>query len=752
MCLDVVGFYQQVEQNSRSGQARGLRGLLWGKLSKLLQGLPARNFLLLGADANSVCCSTPGLVGRGVPRTGVRIADPEFMQVIRDQNLTALNTWGKATRQHACTFTHGTTRSQIDFVFTRRATADQQAKRTCPVALDLTPWRLGPKHSPLAGSLPFVAGWVMLPLRAKTNDPPGISIPALRGAFRRDDPILQSEVKPLICTLFREHMDAGSQSIGALNKQILAACASYFPQHKCPKLLRPPPKPESDVQSGIHTLWSLHRQLKVARAAARTRPSLAVSSAAVALQQQYRALKRLSRRARRQRLVHFINLAQAAAQQGKLSEVYRIVRILAPRKTRDHTAIRSPEGHLLSQQQQFAAIRGHFREAYARSEVYEAPAGRAEFQLSQAEVEQAINTLKTGKAVPGQSLPAELWKLCQLEFSQFLHGILQQGADSGHTYPPEVSDCTLALLPKPGKVSKPLGLQDPSSKIFATVLRHRVTEAAQELLASRPQFAYSEGKAIDSAITRVALHCAEVRNLLKHQSLSVHDKRQGRQVAGVCGGAMVSLDLSRAFDQLPRWALQASLEYAQVDGPVIQAIIAVHERCSYTICHGKHTDSVPMRKGVRQGCTLSPSLYAIFTIWVYDRLSSITSAEWASACITLFADDSHLSWLVRSVEDLEFVCTCTRRTIELFQSVGMQINVSKSRIVLRVRGSRAKRWPRACSQHRDLTTAHTPPESPDYGLLRHRCLISELRAANVPTSACHCHADQASVDQSPALR
>ena len=205
-------------------------------------------------------------------------------------------------------------------------------------------------------------------------------------------------------------------------------------------------------------------------------------------------------------------------------------------------------------------------------------------------------------------------------------------------------------------------------------------------------------KAIDSAITRVALHCAEVRKLLKHQSLSVHDKRQGRQVAGVCGGAMVSLDLSRAFDQLPRWALQAALEHAQVDGPVIQAIIAVHERCSYTIRHGKHTDSIPMRKGVRQGCTLSPSLYAIFTIWVYDRLSSITSAEWASACVTLFADDSHLSWLVRSAEDLEFVCTCTRRTIELFQSVGMQINVSKSRIVLRVRGSRAKRWLRLHEQ------------------------------------------------------
>ena len=33
---------------------------------------------------------------------------------------------------------------------------------------------------------------------------------------------------------------------------------------------------------------------------------------------------------------------------------------------------------------------------------------------------------------------------------------------------------------------------------------------------------------------------------------------------------MVSLDLSRAFDQLPRWALQASLEHARVDAAEVK--------------------------------------------------------------------------------------------------------------------------------------------------------------------------------------
>ena len=696
LTLDVIGFYQQVHHAKRGSAADSIRLQHWNKLSKLVHGLPKRNLLLIGMDANSVCDSCQGLVGRGVLRQPNRHADTEFMQLIREHELVLLNTWGRACRSHASTYMHGLVCTQIDFVITRRVTADQTSRATRPIMLDLVPWRLGPKHRPLAGSIPFVAGWA-----AKHNVKPsfsGLNVHALREAFRQGGPLVTECLKPRIEALLEATTDASPGSLTLINRNLMQICVGFFPKTRNSR--KPAPKVGFELaqQQGIHRLWDLHRHLKCLREEARNQNSFVVWKAYEAVQQQYRSLKAQSRAIRRRRLELRIDEAHQAAARHDMSAVYRIIRTLAPKRRHINLTIRSQEGHLLSQRQQFEAIRDFFRAEYDRADDFVEPAPSAVLSLSVAEIQQAIGQLKNNKAVPGDSLPAEIWKLCQESFAVFLHRVLTQGVEEGHAYPREISDCSLALLPKPGKPGKqpgdlrPLGLQDPSSKIYATVLKHKITEQARDLLASRPQYAYSAGRSIDTAITRVARHCAQVRDHLQRSVVSVHDKRQGRRAMGCVGGAMIGLDLSRAFDKLPRWALQASLEHASVDSAVCRAVIAIHERCMYTIKHGPHEDRIAMKRGIRQGCSLSPSLYSIFTIWVFDQLSAITSPEWAQACITLFADDSHLAWLISSQQDLDFACHCIRRTVALFRSVGMDINPSKSTFVLQIKGSTAKRW------------------------------------------------------------
>jgi len=51
--LDIIAGYQHVCEGSGHPQAAANRGHYWDQLSKLLQGLPNRNMVVLGMDANT---------------------------------------------------------------------------------------------------------------------------------------------------------------------------------------------------------------------------------------------------------------------------------------------------------------------------------------------------------------------------------------------------------------------------------------------------------------------------------------------------------------------------------------------------------------------------------------------------------------------------------------------------------------------------------------------------------------------------
>ena len=82
---------------------------------------------------------------------------------------------------------------------------------------------------------------------------------------------------------------------------------------------------------------------------------------------------------------------------------------------------------------------------------------------------------------------------------------------------------------------------------------------------------------------------------------------------------MLSSDLSKAFDCVPRGALIQALQYAGVDAGLRAAILEVHERCRYHISHGRYKGSVYMKTGIRQGCALSPCRKSILTAWLHHK-------------------------------------------------------------------------------------------------------------------------------------
>ena len=363
----------------------------------------------------------------------------------------------------------------------------------------------------------------------------------------------------------------------------------------------------------------------------------------------------------------------------------------------------SLDGHLLRKAEEYDEIYQYFSQAFAATDASPARPGTA-VAPTEAEAQQAVLALKGGKAVPKHSMPADIWKLCSQSMSTHFVQRLENSQQQRILPPQELADCELTLLPKPGKTSRrpkdlrPLGLQDPSAKVYAMVLRQRLLDIVLPRVMASNQYAYFPGKSIDQAIGRVSSFCATVRERIRVGVLSVHQRRQGRHASSCYGGIMLSIDLSRAFDTLTRAALLASMSAASVPEDLCQAVLQIHNQCTYTVRHHQQEGRFDMQVGVRQGCALSALQYALYTVHLMGRVAARTSQEWAQAFFTAFADDKHLAWHVETLQDLAFVCRCVSITFELLAQDGMCINPEKSRLVVSLRGSAASRWMRLHSR------------------------------------------------------
>ena len=266
-------------------------------------------------------------------------------------------------------------------------------------------------------------------------------------------------------------------------------------------------------------MWQAYRLMKAKRSRGDFRSCFRAWSAFAHFARQHRQLRQNSRAARRAWLTQQIREAYEAAHRQDLGEVYRIIRLIAPKSRRDPVRIRDPEGHLLSVPQQFEAVRSYFATAFSRrEELLHTPCGDV-LQIHTAEVADAISALKSRKAVPPGSPVAEIWQLHPVEFAKFFVDVYQHTRLNLQALPSQMTHCSLSLLPKPNKVSglpqdlRPLGLQDPASKVLAHSLKVRVLKIVQPWLERHPQYAYCPNRSLDEAVARAAQHCTQIRDL-----------------------------------------------------------------------------------------------------------------------------------------------------------------------------------------------------------------------------------------------
>ena len=322
--------------------------------------------------------------------------------------------------------------------------------------------------------------------------------------------------------------------------------------------------------------------------------------------------------------------------------------------------------------------------------------------LTSREVRAALKANKLGKSVPKTHAPSGAW-IARSQLSSITEVLAAHisGCVNGERQIPKLwADCHLALIPRPNKSLsrpeslRPLGIQDVAGKSFARILKHKLFEEVGQRLMDFPQFAYIAGRSTEGAIARIIEHCTAVRDDLGQCKRNVYSKRAKHTVASAAGGVQLLVDMSTAFDRVPRHALRKALVRIGASREIVDVVETLHDQCDYHIRHAGFYGTVNMKRGVRQGCTLAPVLFAIFSCYLAEQIGVKTNYNWMKQHLALYADDTHASSMIKTKEDLLFLEHCVLVIHGIFREHGMLVNPQKSSIVLASYGKLCRQWRR----------------------------------------------------------
>ena len=478
-----------------------------------------------------------------------------------------------------------------------------------------------------------------------------------------------------------------------LNELLIQACEEIFPSQLKESVVKWESQP---VRMRLQQFWQARRNLQKAKVNLALRGIMKVWVQYTHFQRSYKQLKREGRHARKQIL---LNKPQQASASGQVSRLYKVVRNIAPKTFQKAVRIHDERGCILSTGEEHGAIMTDFQQFYAAN----APAVQVhsfdvQDVFTEADVRLALSATQIGKAAPKGAAPSSSWKAC----SKVLAGAITEIANSclagNEALPPHWLECQLALLPKPNKSVKrpeslrPVGLQDAASKAFSRMVKCRLYEQVESTLQRFPQCAYLPHRTTMDAIYRVVQHCRAVRLQHEQQVTTVHTRQQGLHRVECGGGAQMALDMTTALDRVPHGTLVDALRWAGATEQMIHIILQLHNHCTYVIQHGPHVGRVNMMRGVKQGCTLAPLLWAIYSTYLAHLIGNATDYDWMLRCMTLYADDTHLHWSVSCTRDLVFMRKCIQVIFRIYQEHGMKVNPHKSTFISGVIGKVGRQW------------------------------------------------------------
>ena len=143
---------------------------------------------------------------------------------------------------------------------------------------------------------------------------------------------------------------------------------------------------------------------------------------------------------------------------------------------------------------------------------------------------------------------------------------------------------------------------------------------------------------------------------------------------------LLFVDLEKAYDSVPLENLWKALEHYNISNSIIRAIKKLYENSFSKIKIGKQlSPGFYITKGLRQGCSLSPTLFKIYIQnalgnWQKKRAKMGLEIQDMTIYSMLFADDQLL--IAQNYEELQYM---TRTLIDDYELWGLKLNVKKTK-------------------------------------------------------------------------
>lgn len=246
------------------------------------------------------------------------------------------------------------------------------------------------------------------------------------------------------------------------------------------------------------------------------------------------------------------------------------------------------------------------------------------------EISKTISRLKANKTPGGDGFPSEWYRAFKQELIPLLTASFNWTLKEGQL-PPSWKEAIISLVPKEGKDTeycnnyRPISVLNVDYKIYTSIIAQRYKTLMNDLIDEDPT-GFIAGRQTQDSIRRTI----QIINTIQSNKNSA---------------ILLSLDAEKAFDSVNWNFLYLVLERFGFNKDSVNCVKTIYQNPTARIkVNGSLTDKILLERGTRQGCCLSPLLFALYieplaqAIRQNEKVKGI-NIKGQEHTISLFADD-----------------------------------------------------------------------------------------------------------------